>query len=234
MKHEVKFYTYPKFIYAWPIIVLGFLLWPLSSVMSAETLGWIWGIALLVVFVTLGFDLNRNFTIFWVVLIAGAWIAILWLRDVKQVMFFSKVYEFFAGLDPQYSKTLGLAISIVLALLYLIMWVWTRINCKWRITHNEFEHYQFGRRDDSIARGAKRIQTNYPDFFEFLLCLAGDLVIYDASGRRELRRIPDVPLLPIVKKRINKILEATEVTMGAIEDEAEVEESNGEDFGPLQ
>ena len=75
--------------------------------------------------------------------------------------------------------------------------------------------------DDSLARGAKRVRTSYPDFFELLLCLAGDLIIFDSVGRRELRRIPHVPFLPFVRKRINRILEKTAITAGEMDDEAE-------------
>jgi len=221
MKHEVVFYTYPKFLFAWPMIILGLLFYPLADRINNETLAWIYGLSIIVVVFTMGFDLNRNFTVFWLVLLAACGIAILWLRDVKSVTIFSRIYQFMADLDPVYCKTLGLFISIVLGILYVIMWVWTRINCKWRITHNEFEHYQFGQKDDSIARGAKRIASSYPDLFEFLLCLAGDLVIYDASSRQELRRISDVPLLPWVKRKINRLMESTAVVSSVLEDESE-------------
>jgi len=172
----------------------------------------------------MGLDLNRNYTAFWLVVIVALWMMILWLGG-KGIEFFDDIYRFFADLDPQYSANLGVIVSIPLLVFYGIMWVWTRINCKWRITHNEFEHYQFGRMDDSLARGAKRIRSSYPDFFELVVCLAGDLVIYDATGKRIIRRIRHVPLLPIVKKRINSILETTAVTTSEyIEDESEAAE----------
>lgn len=222
MKHEVVFYTYPKFIFSWPLMVMGYLLWILDrSGVNSEVLAWVWGVTLVVVLVTVGFDLSRNFTIFWLVLIAGCGFMIVWMRDVKSVTLFSRIYDFFAGLDPAYSRSLGLMVSIVLTVLYAIMWLWTRVNSKWRITHNEFEHYQFGRMDDSLARGAKRVSSSYPDFFELALCLAGDLVIYDSIGQRELRRIPHVPMLPLVRRRIDLILERTAITTAQMEDETE-------------
>lgn len=230
-KHEVVFYTYPKFVFTWPFILMGFLLWPIQTWAHAcpEICAWIWIVTLIVILVTVGFDLNRNYTIFWLVLIGLVWILIVWLRDVKSVKLFSHIYNFFADLDPAYSPNLGLILSIVLLFFFLIMWVWTRINCKWRITHNEFERYEFGRMDDALARGAKRIRTSYPDFFELLVCLAGDLIIYDATGRRMLRRIQHVPLLPFVKRRINRIVEVTAVTTDEIEDEEGTEETSDEE-----
>ena len=222
-KHEVIFYTYPKFLFCWPLILAGYLLCIIDAkaVINNETVAWIWGITLIVVLVTVGFDLNRNMTIFWLVLVGGFWVAVLWLRDVKNVKLFSQIYQFFIDLNPVYSRNLGMIVSIVLSVLFVIMWFWTRMNSKWRITHNEFEHYQFGRMDDSLARGAKRVQSNYPDFFEFLLAMAGDLIIFDSVGKRQLRKIKHVPLLPLVRRRINTILESTLVTAAEVEDEAE-------------
>jgi fatty acid desaturase len=220
-RHEVTFYTYPKFIFCWPLIAMGFLLWPFAHYeIGPETLAWIYGVTVVLVVVTMGLDVNRNYAAFWIAVIVGLWMMILWLGG-KGVTLFVDIHHFFQNLDPHYSANVGLIISIPLLIFYGIMWLWTRINCRWRITHNEFEHYQFGRMDDSLARGAKRIRSSYPDLFELLVCLAGDLIIYDATGKRVIRRISNVPLLPIVKRRINTILEATAVTTSdIIEDEA--------------
>ncbi|MBE0537767.1 MAG: hypothetical protein IH624_19070 [Phycisphaerae bacterium] len=233
VRHEVTFYTYPKFIFTWPLIMMGFLLWPSAHYqwISHEALAWIWGMTLLLVLITMGLDINRNYTIFWLIVLAAVWLMILWLGE-KGVTLFADIYHFFCKLDPQYSANLGLVVSIPLLVLYAIMWVYTRVNCKWRITHNEFEHYQFGRMDDSLARGAKRIRTSYPDFFELIVCLAGDLVIYDATGRRVLRRIEHVPLLPLLKRRINSILETTSVTTEEIVEDEMEEADESPESGP--
>jgi hypothetical protein len=219
--HEVTFYTYPNLVFTWPIILLGYILWPIDKVgwVYPEVLAWFWGITLLLVVITMGVDLNRNYSIFWLVVVLGSWVLVLWLRDTKGFTLFGHIYRFFADLDPVYSRNLGLIVSIPLTILWIIMWVWTRLNSKWRITHNEMEHFQFGRMDDSLARGAKRIRTTYPDLFELLICMAGDLEIYDAVGNRLLRRIQHVPLLPFVNKKISILLESTAVTSSQQEEE---------------
>jgi fatty acid desaturase len=101
------------------------------------------------------------------------------------------------------------------------MLAWARINDKWRITHNEFEHYSFGKMDDSLGRGAKTIRTSFPDVFELVLGLAGTLIVYNATGTKELRRVPHVMLLPFVRRRLNRILERTAITAAAMEEEEE-------------
>ena len=55
-RHEVNFYTYPKFLFCWPLIVVGYLLWGLDHWAEAdsEVLAWVWGVTLLIVLVTVG------------------------------------------------------------------------------------------------------------------------------------------------------------------------------------
>ncbi len=189
-----------------------------------EVLGWIYIWVLIIVILTLGVDIGRNEAGFWVVFIAGIWILGLWLQDVRNFTLFGDIYRWFADLDVQYNRSLGLALSIILLVPYLVMIFWARINDKWRITHNEFEHYSFGKSDDSLGRGAKTIRTTYPDVLELLLGLAGTLIVYNATGTRQLRRIPHVMFLPLVRRRLDEILERTAVTSAQIEEDDEDDE----------
>lgn len=180
--------------------------------------GWIYiWIAVLVV-LTLGVDIDRNHAAFWIVVVAAIWILGLWLQD-RQYTFFGDIYRWFANMHVQYNRSLGLALGVILLVPYVVMLIWARINDKWRITHNEFEHYSFGKMDDSLGRGAKTIRTSFPDVFELLLGLAGTLVVYNATGTKELRRIPHVMFLPQIRKRLNKILEKTAITAAQMEEE---------------
>jgi hypothetical protein len=264
--HEVVFTTYPKLLFIWPIILLGFLLYPFgrpprveagpdttppaaaateaAPAESAdaetaaedgasaprpgysqrlETLGWIY--LWVVVLVGIGVDVDRNMAIFWIVLVALLIFLGLWLRDTRQFTLFGDIYRWFDNLDLRYNRNAGLALSIVMLVPYLVMLLWARFNSRWRITHNEFEHYAFGKMDDSLGRGAKTIRTNFPDIFEFILGFgAGTLIVFNATGTRELRRIPHVMFLPMVRKRLNQILETTAVTAAQLEEEEEDED----------
>ncbi|TWT42053.1 hypothetical protein RAS1_31800 [Phycisphaerae bacterium RAS1] len=255
--HEVNFVTYPKLLFTWPLILMGFLLWPLSSpdvTPPAETpavaspttaaapaespaaarpapvhsdrqevLAWIYVWTAIIVLMTLGVDLDRNAFVFWLILVALIGVGGLWLRERHGFTLLGDIYKWFAHLDLQYSRKFGLTISIQLSVPFAIMSAWAHFNDKWRITHNEFEHYSFGRSDDTLGRGAKSIRTSFPDVLEFLLGLAGTLVVSNASGTRELRRIPHVMFLPMVRKRLNSILERTAVTTTSEDDEEEEE-----------
>ena len=186
-----------------------------------EVFGWIYLFVIFVVLLTLGVDVDRNQAIFWVVLILALWIGGRYLADVKGFTLFGDIYKWFDWLDVQYNRSFALGLSIILLIPYLIMLGWSYINNKWRITHNEFEHYSLGKMDDSLGRGAKTIRTEFPDVLELILGLAGTLIIFNATGRKELRRIPHVMFLPFVRKRLNVILEKTAITAAEMEEEAE-------------
>ena len=193
-----------------------------------EKLGWAYLFIVFVVLLTLGVDVDRNQAVFWLVLIAGLWIGGRYLADVKGFTLFGDIYKMLDALDVQYNRAFGLALSIILLVPYLIMIGYAHINDKWRITHNEFEHYCFGKMDDSLGRGAKTIRTSFPDVLELLLGLAGTLIVYNATGAKELRRIPHVMFLPFVRKRLNKILERTAITAAETEEEEEDDEDSAQ------
>ena len=206
-----------------------------------ETLAWLYLLCVMLVLLTLGVDLERNHAFVWLVLFCAFYFAGRWLADFKGFTFFGDIYRLFANQNIAYDRGFGLTISILLALPFAVMFLWSRLQHKWRITHNEFEHYSWGRADDSLARGAKRVRSTYPDLLELLLAGAGTLVVYSATGRQELRRIHHVPFLFWVRRRINRLLEKTAVTADAtIEEEVEAEHaeegdasSELEEAGPI-
>ncbi len=307
LAHQVAFTAHPKLLYAWPLILVGFVFWwpgrppemaaatakapetgirsagpgeaalptakapattqpvttsatsgaaaallaqsstpsqsallparPLSATGQAaalparpysqrlEYLGWAYIWIALIVVLALGIDLGRNQALVLVLFIAFVWVLGVLLRDKYHFTLFGDIYRWFGERHVQYDHNLALCLSIILLFPYLFMLIWARLNDRWRITHNEFEHYSLGRSVDSLGRGAKAIRSEYPDFFEAVLGLgAGTLIVSNASGTRELRRIPNVILLPIVRKKLEQILARTAVTAAQTEDEEDDEQ----------
>ena len=225
---EVVFHTYPKLLYAWPLIVFGALFYFLPEGWSGF-LGWCYLFITLTTLTALAIDLERNFAFVWTVIFGVFFFAGKWLHASFDIPVFDGIFGFFYGLGAKYDPGYGLALAILLACPYAVMLGWVRINHRWRITHNEFEHYAWGRADDSLARGAKRVRSTYPDLLEFLLCGAGTLIVYSATGRSELRRIPNVPMLMRVRKKINALLESQQVTLRDQEAMAEAEAESEQD-----
>ncbi|MEM6458684.1 MAG: hypothetical protein AAF710_04765 [Planctomycetota bacterium] len=228
---QVVFHTYPKLIFIWPVIAAGFLFYPLAGPLGldAEVLGWVYLLVVTLTLLTVGIDLERDHAVFWAVVFLAVFFLGQWLdARFDGVTVVGNAYRWFADLDVRYDAALGLALGVLLLPPYVVMIVYARLQHRWRITHNEFEHYSWGRADDSLARGAKRVRSTFPDLLELLLCGAGTLVVYSATGRTELRRIPHVPMIFLVRRRINKLLEATAVTTDARQAELFEEEADTE------
>lgn len=228
---EVVFHTYPKLLFVWPVIVAGLLFWPLvgSWGASAEVVGWMYMLVVCVVLITIGVDLERDHAVFWLVVFLAFFFLGKWMdAKFETVTVVGDIYRWLANRDVQYDPAFGGVLSLLMLPPYLVMLVWARLQHRWRITHNEFEHYSWGRADDSLARGAKRVRSTFPDLLELLLCGAGTLVVYSATGRTELRRIPHVPMIFMVRRRINRLLEATAVTSEAYQNVLYEEEADTE------
>lgn len=221
--HEVVFYSYPKLLFIWPLLVAGPLFYFLPA-SWAPTLAWVYLTILILVILTLGIDLERNYSFLWGVIGAMLFFLGKWLNDAYNIPIFRTIFTAFDNLSAKYDPGFGMVVSLLLLIPYAVMVLWARLQHKWRITHNEFEHYAFGRADDSLARGAKRVRSTYPDLLELLIAGAGTLIVYSATGRQELRRIPHVPLIFFVRRRINRLLEYTAVTMDDNKRDAIVEE----------
>lgn len=212
-REAVIVHSYSPFIFTWPLILLGYLFYPAVGQhwMSAEAAGWIYITALIIVLLTMGIDINRNVTIFWIVFVLGSWFGIILLHD-RGITLFSSMGRFMAAMRPTWSPDLGLATSILMTIFFGLVVGNAWLNDRWRFIHGEIEHWSFGRNDDSMGRGAKVISTSYPDTLELLLMLSGTITIYNAQKTLVLARIPRVPLLPFRVNAINRLLEAVQVT----------------------
>ncbi|MEE9211080.1 MAG: hypothetical protein V3U29_00330 [Phycisphaeraceae bacterium] len=232
--NAVIFRAYPKLLFCWPLIAVGVLFWFVASVANHEVLGWLYLLTVSLVLLTVGIDVKRNYALLWVAVFCLFYFLGRWLQDTQGFTFFGNIYKWFAGIDVQHNASFGLALSIFLAVPYAVMLIWGRFQHKWRVTPNEFEHYSFGRANDSLAPGPKRVRTAYPDLLELLLCGSGTLIVYSATDQSELRRFHHVPLLPLLRRRIDRILAAAAVTStdAVFDEQAQAEQQELADTQP--
>ena len=118
-KSSVTFHTYPKLLFAWPLLVAG----PLFSFMvndsNVEMFGWIYLAIMVLVMLTLSVDIERNHAAVWLLIFAVFFFMGMWLDDAKGFTFFGNIYKWFVSLDVKYDKGFGNAISALLAGPYL-------------------------------------------------------------------------------------------------------------------
>ncbi|QQE11009.1 hypothetical protein JD969_16120 [Planctomycetota bacterium] len=227
---QVVFHTYPKLIFVWPLIAIGYIFYPFTGIEGIlPVFGWIYLFISIIVILTISVDIERNHAAFWLVIFLAFFFLGMWLQKYEHFTLFGNLYKFFASKDVSYEPGFAITLSILLTPPYIVMLLWSRIQHRWRITHNEFEHISWGRADDSLARGAKRVRSTYPDLLELLSLGAGTLIVYSATGRSELRRIPHVPMLFLLRRKIDSLLETTSVTDYTRDDILASEEQETED-----
>ena len=140
-----------------------------------------------------GIDLAHNVAAFWIGAIAILWLLGLWLRDAERITVFGDVDRFFSDLTLTYPRNLDLAISLVIEVLYMPMSVWgaSKASGDSPTTHRAPVS---GQGETGLrSMGPRWSVQAIPIFFEALLCLTGDLVIYDASESRAFAASPTFP-----------------------------------------
>jgi hypothetical protein len=229
---RVSWTAHTKAVFLWPLVAAGYLFWAFdrSGLLGATTLGWLYIVVLTLVILAVTVDLSRNYAVFCVLCVVLIYVLGLWLRDAKGITVLGNIYNAFARLQVRYDAALGLALSILLSLIFAIGLIWAWLNNRYTMTHNEIVHHVTGKGDISIGRGARVIRITYPDAFEWLLCLAGTIAVYDNTGRTQILKTEQVPLLPLKNRKIDKILESLEVTTDdGSSDTADVGDHGGAD-----
>jgi hypothetical protein len=210
---EIKFHAYPRLMFAWPIILLGFLLYPLDAwgLVRTDILAWLWGSTLFVVILTLGVHVNRNLSLFWAVFGSAVWLLVIYLRDVRGHTPLSALSQFVTNLNPSYPRHAALTFSVALLVPCLLCWARARIDEKWVISHYEVERRRKFSQRESLPRGGLTIDAQYNDMFKFLFGFGGgSLRILDRGGN-VLREIRWVFFLPWVRQHIDEIIEVAPI-----------------------
>jgi hypothetical protein len=211
---EINFYSYPKLIFTWPLIVTAPLFtWLVQLGVYDEPLGWVYLVVLALVLLTLSIDIERNHVFMLVLAGVALFFAGAWLADAKGIPVYGAVYRWLEDLDLGFYPTFANLLAVFLAVMHGLMFVGVRFNNKWRITHNEIEHRAWGRREKAYPRIGKTFRTTYPDWMEAALCLSGSLLISDSRGDHVVEQIDNIPFLPFLARKLDRILETWSVTM---------------------
>lgn len=205
---SIRFYEYGKGIFLWPLVVFCPLFVLLSYFnMSPAVLGWAYLIILFLVILAVTVDVSRNTAIVFLMTIAMLLFLCLYV-DEKTMPIFHPLAQGIHWLGVQFDAGQALAITIFAFIIVGYSIIKSRINGRWHMTTNELQHFQFGQKDDSLARGAKTFSAQYEDWLELALGFSGTIIVSDSNSQRIIRRIPHILLLPFRMRRIQKILAA--------------------------
>ena len=202
---EIKFYEYGKGIFLWPLLVFCPLLAALAYLQADPVvLGWAYVSLLFLVILAVTIDVSRNTAIVFLVVFLMLLFLCLYV-DEKTMPVFQPLGQGIRSLNVRFDAGQAWAMAIFAALIVGYSIVKSRINGRWHLTSNELQHFQFGKQDDSLARGAKTFSVEYDDWLELLLGLSGTIIVSDANTRRVIRH---VLLLPLRMRKIQKIISA--------------------------
>lgn len=214
---QVRLIPYWSLLYAWPLIVAGFLFSAISATSEGKAdfvLGWAYVALVLLVIQTMGSDLPlRPFiAVLGFLALCGA---ILYIFNLKGVDIFTPIFELMRKYSPRFSIGLGLWVSTPLTFLYVWMIVWCNLFEKAIVLPGGIVRIKrWMEEDKTFVADNRSFVVKWGDLLERLLFGAGSVTIRDSKNTTmEPVVLRNIPFLSWKIRLIqeNKLLEAEEV-----------------------
>lgn len=225
-EHRVAVRAYPKSIYLWPTMVVGFIIFVLDLALKSSStyptekaaldaynsyLASIWLVILLfnLIIISFDFSLGKTFTIF----VTVALVAFVYIvgKDafLSGVSVLPSFKELLVGANIWASANFYLTISILLLLIFIATWLVARFNY-WEFESNRIIHHRgIFEREESFSAQNSRVITSTDDIFERLLFRAGTIHIIDPE--KKLHIIENVYNAVGKDKQIQELLSVVRV-----------------------
>ena len=225
----VRMWQVPKAVLVWPLAVFNLVLYLLYQVgVPSEALAWAQFAVLAVVFLTLAVDVDFQGLMLAVIIGLVVLFGSLWITQGLGYPLWQEVWKIILGLNLQFNQSTALLWAGIGTILVLYGLCRAGYDGFWELTHNELRHKVLFRRSRSYARGAKTVETQYPDLLAFFLGFgAGTLVVRDSRSQHEINRLEHVFLLAFKVRRLNKLLKVREVFDVADDAEDDDESAGG-------
>jgi len=224
---EIVVYCVHRSFFLWPLILTGFIggwLVKHHPAMSV-VMGWIYVWVLMMILVTLLFDVGTLKLMLWMGIFVFAWFLSKYFEELRHLVLISWVVNYLRGLRPALSP----GFATVMSWLLLGPWLGALFHSFSRgrktFTPNGIEEWFLGEGCELTDRSGLKFRTNYRDLFETALGLgAGDLVAYDSS-HHVVKHWENVLFLAFVWRRLDEILhQRAAVVDNNAEDPVEVED----------
>ena len=201
----------------YPMFVVPLLLWGATSLgLDGKTAVWIWLATFAVVITALVWNLNRVTTIIIVITIVLMIVSALLADSKWGIPVFPWIGEQLKRIPLSWSpefQSAVYAIAAICGLFFVIEMISSRLDGYWIFNKNEFEHYSFGRKDTSYARGQNTVVTLTPCVLKSWLLFGGaTLQITGAQDQRPHAIVTHVFRGQSVGVQIRKMLESLRVT----------------------
>lgn len=204
--------TYPKVIFLYPTMIMAFIC---AVFVQAD---WgnpsDWGLAFMVVLAfnlcVLSFDFPRTASLTLIFSIVAVVLAAILIN--QRAEFLPALADISDGLNPEANASFYWTIAVMLAIIYVIVWIIHRYVDYWEVLSNELIHHHgiLGGIQRLPAPGIK-LDKEITDVFEYLLLRSGRLVIHPPGEARAIV-LDNVPNINRVEDGVKAILGVTEVS----------------------
>jgi hypothetical protein len=208
---RVTFISYPKLIYAAPLITAGFLFWPLETlgVLSPGVLGWTYSALLLYTVLTPSIDLRRNI---FLAIMAVAVIIMLAASLIQATMTWRAFDDLVTAVSqpmPLYNRESAWLVSKWLLIPYMLCLVWSWLNSRWVLSANYIERLKFMDESWQHPQTGLTVKIVYPDWLQLLFCGAGDIHFLSIQDEREytVAVAENIPFLFFLQGRVRSVIE---------------------------
>jgi len=204
--------AYPKIIFLYPAMILAFICAIFIQLDWGARDNWTLAFMVILAFnlCVISFDFPRTASLTLVFSIVAIILAAILINERSE--FFPALANLSGDLKPSANATFYWMFGIVMAIIYLIVWVIHRFIDYWEVLSNEIIHHQgiLGGIERLPAPGV-RLEKDITDVFEFLLLRSGRLIITPAGQTRTIV-MDNVPNINKVEDGVKAILGVTEVS----------------------
>lgn len=204
--------SYPKVIFLYPAVIFAFIC------AFFVQFDWgnrdDWGLAFMVILAfnlcVISFDFPRTASLTLVFSIVAIILAAILINERAE--FFPAMADLSGDLKPSANATFYWMFAIIMAIIYLIVWIIHRFIDYWEVLSNEIIHHHgiLGGLERLPAPGV-RLEKDITDVFEFILLRSGRLIITPAGQTRAIV-MDNVPNINKVEDGVKAILGVTEVS----------------------
>ena len=222
---EVTVYSAHPSFFLWLLIAVGFTASAIVARYPQEAglLGWVYVWALLYFLVTLMYDISARKLGLWTLIFALIWLGSKYVEHIKNVAVLGSVFEYLAGLKPEYDPGSGTALSWLLLLPWFGSLLHMALNGRKRFTPNEIGEFHFGEGSELTDRTGLRFRTKYRDVLETILTFGGgDLIAVD-NHQNVIKRWDNIVGLFFLWKDLDRVLHQRAAVMDMGEEKVVVE-----------
>jgi hypothetical protein len=205
---EVTVYSAHPSFFLWLLIAVGFASSAIVARYPQEAglFGWVYVWVLLYFLVTLMYDVSARKLGFWTLIFALLWLGSKYVEHIKNVAVLGSVFEYLAGLKPEFDVGTATALSWLLLLPWIGSLLHMALNGRKRFTPNEIGEFHFGEGSELTDRTGLRFRTRYRDVLETMLTFGGgDLIAVD-NHQNVIKRWDNIVGLYFIWKDLDRVL----------------------------